>query len=397
MNTAKWLDSITPSKTMAVNQKVIELKSKGKKIISLVVGEPDFETPQFIKDATYKALNANLTKYSETEGVKALRESICVKLKKENDLEYDPTQVIITCGAKQAISSALCALIDQGDEVLVPSPYWVSYPDMVKLARGIPVFIETSASSRYKISVKDLDRVFTPRTKVLILNNPSNPTGVLYSQNELEDVANWCVKKGVIIISDEVYEKIIFTGRSFVSTAALSKEIYENTITINGFSKSYCMTGWRVGYAAGPKNIIKAMTKFQSHLLSHIPTFIQHACVEALKDTSFIVPMVKAYEERTTTTVELIKKYMPLSNCVVPDGAFYVFPTIDKYLGKSFNSKVIKDSVDLATFLLEEAGVAVVPGESFGMDNNIRFSVATSLDQIKEGMEKIGAALLKLK
>jgi aspartate aminotransferase len=375
MNTAKWLDLITPSKTMAVNQKVIELKAKGKKIISLVVGEPDFETPQFIKDATYKALNANLTRYSETEGVKALRIAVCEKLKKENGLDYDPSQVIITCGAKQAISSALCALVDEGEEVLVPSPYWVSYPDMVRLARG----------------------AFTPKTRALILNNPSNPTGVLYSRKELEDIANWCVKKNVVIISDEVYEKIIFVGRTFVSTATLSKEIYENTITINGFSKSYCMTGWRVGYAAAPQKIIKAMTKFQSHLLSHIPTFIQYACAEALKDTSFIVPMVKAYEERVSTTVELIKKYMPLSNCVVPDGAFYVFPTVDKYLGRSFNGKVIKDSIDLATFFLEEAGVAVVPGEAFGMDNNIRLSVATSLDQIKEGMEKIGAALLKLK
>jgi aspartate aminotransferase len=397
MNTAKWLDLITPSKTMAVNQKVIELKAKGKKIISLVVGEPDFETPQFIKDATYKALNANLTRYSETEGVKALRIAVCEKLKKENGLDYDPSQVIITCGAKQAISSALCALVDEGEEVLVPSPYWVSYPDMVRLARGVPVFIGTNADTRYKITVKDLDKAFTPKTRALILNNPSNPTGVLYSRKELEDIANWCVKKNVVIISDEVYEKIIFVGRTFVSTATLSKEIYENTITINGFSKSYCMTGWRVGYAAAPQKIIKAMTKFQSHLLSHIPTFIQYACAEALKDTSFIVPMVKAYEERVSTTVELIKKYMPLSNCVVPDGAFYVFPTVDKYLGRSFNGKVIKDSIDLATFFLEEAGVAVVPGEAFGMDNNIRLSVATSLDQIKEGMEKIGAALLKLK
>ena len=218
----------------------------------------------------------------------------------------------------------------------------------------------------------------------------------MYFRKELEDISNWCIKKGVIVISDEVYEKIIFTGNTFISTAALSKEIYENTVTINGFSKSYCMTGWRVGYAAGPQKIIKAMAKFQSHFLSHIPTFIQHACVEALKDTSFIVPMVKAYEERTLTTVKLIKEHMPLSICVVPDGAFYVFPTVDKYYGKSFNGKTIKDSVDIATFLLEEASVAVVPGEAFGMDNNIRLSVATSLEQINKGMHSIGAALAKL-
>lgn len=397
MNTAKWLESIKPSKTMAVNQKVIELKSKGREIISLVVGEPDFETPQFIKDATYKALNENFTKYSETEGIKPLREAICGKLKRENGLTYDATQVIVTCGAKQAISMALCVLLDQGEEVIVPSPYWVSYPDMVKLARGNSVFIQTTEESRYKVTVADLEKVYTPKTRALILNNPSNPTGVMYSKKELEDVSNWCLKKGVVVISDEVYEKIIFSGNTFVSTATLSKEIYENTITINGFSKSYCMTGWRVGYAAGPQKIIKAMAKYQSHFLSHIPTFIQHACVEALKDTSFIVPMVKAYEERTLTTVKLIKEHMSLSNCVVPDGAFYVFPTVDKYFGKSFNGKTINDSIELVTFLLEEAGVAVVPGEAFGMDNNIRLSVATSLDQINKGMISIGAALAKLK
>jgi len=397
MNTAKWLESIKPSKTLAVNQKVIELKSKGREIISLVVGEPDFETPQFIKDATYKALNNNFTKYSETEGIKPLREAICGKLKRENDINYDVTQVILTCGAKQAISMALCVLIDQGEEVIIPSPYWVSYPDMVKLARGNAVFVQTTAESRYKVTVSDLEKVYTPKTKVLILNNPSNPTGVMYSKKELEDVSNWCLKKGVVVISDEVYEKIIFSGKTFVSTAALSKEIYENTITINGFSKSYCMTGWRVGYAAGPQKIIKAMAKYQSHFLSHIPTFIQYACVEALKDTSFIVPMVKAYEERALTTVKLIKEHMPFSNCVVPDGAFYVFPTIDKYFGKSFNGQTIKDSIELTTFLLEEAGVAVVPGEAFGMNNNIRLSVATSLDKINKGMISIGAALAKLK
>lgn len=397
MNTAKWLESIKPSKTMAVNQKVIELKSKGRDIISLVVGEPDFETPQFIKDATYKALNNNFTKYSETEGIKPLREAICGKLKRENNLEYDSTQVIVTCGAKQAISMALCVLIDEGEEVLVPSPYWVSYPDMVKVARGHSIFVQTTEASRYKVTVSDLEKAYTPKTKVLILNNPSNPTGVMYSKQELEDISNWCVKKGVVVISDEVYEKIVFTGKTFISTASLSKEIYENTVTINGFSKSYCMTGWRVGYAAGPQKIIKAMAKFQSHFLSHIPTFIQHACVEALKDTSFIVPMVKAYEERALTTVELIKTQMPLSICVIPDGAFYVFPTVDKYFGKSFNGKTIKDSVDLATYLLEEASVAVVPGEAFGMDGNIRLSVATSLDQIKKGLNSIGVALAKLK
>lgn len=396
MKTAKWLESITPSPTMAVNQKVIELKAKGKKIISLVVGEPDFETPQPIKDAVTHALSKNLTRYSETEGVKAFREAICMKLKRDNGVIYEPTQIIVTCGAKQAISTALDVILDAGDEVLVPSPYWVSYPDMVKLARGVPVFVPTTEANRYKLTIKDLEKHASAKTVALILNNPSNPTGVLYDHKELLELSNWCLNKGVVVIADEVYERIVFSGRKFVSVASLSKEIYENTITINGLSKSHCMTGWRMGYAAGPQKIIKAMTKSQSHLLSHIPTFLQHAGVVALNEDSYIAPMVKAYEERVNTALELIKKYMPLSTCVVPDGAFYLFPTVDKYFGKGFNGKQIKDSVDITTFILEEANVAVVPGVAFGMDNNIRFSVATSLEEIKEGIQKIGEALKKL-
>ncbi|MCX6113096.1 MAG: pyridoxal phosphate-dependent aminotransferase [Proteobacteria bacterium] len=348
MKTAKWLESIIPSPTLAVNQKVMELKSKGKKIISLVVGEPDFETPEFIKNAAIEALKKNYTKYTETQGIIPLREAICEKLKRENGLNYEPSQIIVTCGAKQAIST-------------------------------------------------DLEKVATTKTKVLILNNPSNPTGVLYNKDELLKISEWCLNKGIVVISDEIYERIVFSGRKFVSVASFSDAIYNNTITINGLSKSHCMTGWRMGYAAGPKNIIKAMSNFQSHFLSHITTFVQYASVEALKNDSFIPKMVIAYEERINTTIELMKKYMPLSECVAPDGAFYIFPTVNKYYGKSCDGKTIKNSVDMATFLLEAANVAVVPGLAFGMDNNIRLSVATSLEEIKDGLAKIGQALGKLK
>ena len=396
MKTAKWLESITPSPTMAVNQKVIQLKAQGKKIISLVVGEPDFDTPKPIKEAVTTALDKNLTRYSETEGVKAFREAVCMKLKRDNGLDYDPSQIIVTCGAKQAISTALDVLLDAGQEVLIPSPYWVSYPDMVKLARGVPVFIPTNEKNRYKITISDLEKYTTSKNVALILNNPSNPTGVLYNKEELLKISTWCKDKGVAVIADEVYERIVFSGRTFTSVASLSKDIYENTITINGLSKSHCMTGWRIGYAAGPANIIKAMTKSQSHLLSHIPTFLQHAGVVALNEDSYIPPMIKAYEERIRTALELIKEYMPLSTCVEPDGAFYLFPSIDKYIGRSYNGKKITGSVDLATFILEEANVAVVPGLAFGMDNNIRFSVATSIDEIREGIKRTGEALSKL-
>ncbi len=397
MKTAKWLESIVPSPTMAVNKKVIELKSKGKKIVSLVVGEPDFETPDFIKEAVCQALKKNYTRYTDTQGIVALREAVCEKLKKGNGLNYEPSQIIVTCGAKQAIATALFVLIDAGEEVLVPSPYWVSYPDMVKLARGVPVFVETTAKNRYKLTVSDLEKATTAKTKVLILNNPSNPTGVLYNSDELLKISEWCLKKGIVVISDEVYERIVFSGRKFVSTASFSEDIYNNTVTINGLSKSHCMTGWRMGYAAGPQKVISAMTNFQSHFLSHITTFVQHASVVALKEDSFIAPMVLAYEERIKTTIDLMKSNMPLSEYVEPDGAFYIFPTVDKYYGKSYNGKTINNSVDMTTFLLEEANVAVVPGLAFGMDNNIRLSVATSLDEIKDGMAKIGQALSKLK
>jgi len=397
MKTAKWLESIIPSPTLAVNQKVMELKAKGKKIVSLVVGEPDFETPEFIKTAAVDALKKNYTKYTETQGILALREAICEKLKRENSINYDPSQIIVTCGAKQAISTALFVLIDSGEEVLVPSPYWVSYPDMVKLARGVPVFVETTAKNRYKLTVSDMEKVTTPKTKVLILNNPSNPTGVLYNREELLKISEWCLKKGIVVISDEIYERIVFSGREFVSVASFSDAIYNNTVTINGLSKSHCMTGWRMGYAAGPKSVIKAMTNFQSHFLSHITTFVQHASIPALKDDSFIPKMVIAYEERIKTTLELMKEFMPLSECVAPDGAFYLFPEVDKYYGKSYDGNTIKNSVDMATFLLEEANVAVVPGLAFGMDSNIRLSVATSMNEIKDGLSKIGLALSKLK
>lgn len=397
MNTANWLKSISPSPTMAVNKKVIELKAKGERIISLVVGEPDFNTPDFIKAAVNDALKKNLTRYTDAPGLLELRSAICNKLKTDNNINYEPGQIIVTCGAKQAISTALCVLLDEGEEVLVPAPYWVSYPDMVKLARALPVFVPTTDANRYKLTIEDLEKVSSSKTKVLILNNPSNPTGVLYNRDELIVISEWCVKKGITIISDEVYEKIVFSGREFCSVASLSEDIYNNTITINGLSKSHCMTGWRVGYAAGPKNVISAMGSYQSHFLSHITTFVQHASVAALKDESFIPEMIKKYEDRVKTSIELLKIHMPESKCVEPDGAFYIFPTIDNYIGKSAKGMIIKDSVDMATFLLEEAKVAVVPGIAFGMDKNIRLSVATSMEELKEGIEKIGKALLTLK
>lgn len=396
MKIANWLKSIEASPTLAVNEKANALRAEGRKIISLVVGEPDFNTPEFVKKEVCKALELNITRYTATEGTEGLRKAISKKLSTDNDIHYDIKDIIVTCGAKQAISTALCVLINEGEEVLIPAPYWVSYPAMVRIARGVPVIVNTEAKNKYKLTIDDLEKALTSKSKVLILNNPSNPTGVMYEKDELMKIAKWCVKNNIIIISDEIYEKIVFSGKKFIATASLGDDIYKNVVTINGTSKSHCMTGWRIGYAAGPSDIIKAMKKFQSHFLSHITSFVQYATIAAISNDEFIQPMVKEYEHRINKSLELIKEYMPKSSCVVPDGTFYLFPSVDKYFGKYKNIE-IKDSVDLAKYFLDKASVAVVPGSAFGMDNNIRLSVATSMKEIEDGIKAIGKALSELK
>ncbi|MBN1114873.1 MAG: pyridoxal phosphate-dependent aminotransferase [Oligoflexia bacterium] len=397
MKIANWTKTLGSSPTMAVNQKVIDLKAQGKRMISLVVGEPDFDTPQFIKDACVESLAANQTRYTGPQGILPLREAIAQKLKRDNNVEYSPVQIIVTCGAKQAIAMALAVAIDPGDEVLIPSPYWVSYPAMVQLARGVPVTVPTYTEDRYKLSIKELEKAVTNKTRAIIINYPSNPTGVVYDRNEILEIATWCTEKGITIISDEVYEKIMFYGKNFTCTAGLSKEIYDNTITINGLSKSHCMTGWRMGYAAAPRDFIAAMNDYQSQFNSHITTFVQYASIAALKDDSFIQTMVEAYQDRVEFSIDLIKKHMPECEIVKPDGAFYLFPAVGNYYGREFNGKRIENSVDLATLFLDEVGVATVPGIAFGHDENIRLSVATSKKELQEGIEKMGSVVSNLK
>jgi aspartate aminotransferase len=396
MKIGSWLNSIEPSPTMEVNEKAMSLREKGLNIISLVVGEPDFQTPEFVKKELQVALEKNMTKYSAAEGIEVLRKEIVKKLKNENNLDYKKEDIIVTCGAKQAIAMAICVLIDEGEDVIVPAPYWVSYPSMVKLARGNALILETKLENKYKVTIDDLKKIKTSKTRAILLNSPSNPSGVMYEKEELETIVNFCYENNIVIISDEVYEKIVFDKRH-VSIASVSDKAKQITITVNGFSKSHCMTGWRIGYAAGPKEFMKAMKKYQSHFLSHIPTFIQYAASKAISKTDFIAPMVEKYKERINIALNLIKKHMPLSNVVIPNGAFYLFPDVSNYYGKSFNAKKITNSIDMANFLLEFAHVAIVPGIAFGMKNNIRISVATSKDIIKEGVVKIGKALELLK
>jgi aspartate aminotransferase len=383
------INKIQPSATLSITAKAKQLKSKGIKVISFGAGEPDFDTPQNVKQKLIEALNKGLTKYTPTAGIPELKQAIVEKLKQENNLEYTPDEVIVCCGAKHAIFNAVCALVDDGDEVLVPSPYWVSYPEMVNFAGGKFIPIPTGEETNFKITSEIFKKYITPKTKLLILNYPSNPTGMTYTREELEDIAKVLVENQIYCISDEIYEKLVYDGLTHTSIASLNEEIKKITITINGLSKAYSMTGWRVGYACGPKEIIKAMNNLQDHSTSNITTFVQYASVEALKNSAqFVSMMVSEFEKRRNYIVEEINK-IPHLKTIKPQGAFYVWVNIKELKGKKFNGQVVTDSLKLSEILLEEAKVAVIPGCAFGDDDYIRLSYATSLGDIKEGIENI--------
>jgi len=390
------INKIQPSATLSITAKAKQLKSKGIKVISFGAGEPDFDTPQNVKQKLIEALNKGLTKYTPTAGIPELKQAIVEKLKQENNLEYTPDEVIVCCGAKHAIFNAVCALVDDGDEVLVPSPYWVSYPEMVNFAGGKFIPIPTDEKTNFKITSEILKKYITTKTKLLILNYPSNPTGMTYTKEELEDIAKVLVENQIYCISDEIYEKLVYDGLTHTSIASLNEEIKKLTITINGLSKAYSMTGWRVGYACGPKEIVKAMNNLQDHSTSNITTFVQYASVEALKNSAqFVSMMVSEFEKRRNYIVEEINK-IPYLKTIKPQGAFYVWVNIKELKGKKFNGQVITDSLKLSEILLEEAKVAVVPGFAFGDDDYIRLSYATSLEDIKEGIENIKNFVTKL-
>jgi len=390
------INKIQPSATLSITAKAKQLKSKGIKVIGFGAGEPDFDTPQNVKQKLIEALNKGLTKYTPTAGIPELKQAIVEKLKQENNLEYTPDEVIVCCGAKHAIFNAVCTLVDDGDEVLVPSPYWVSYPEMVNFAGGKFIPIPTDEKTNFKITSEILKKYITSKTKLLILNYPSNPTGMTYTKEELEDIAKVLVENQIYCISDEIYEKLLYDGLTHTSIASLNEEIKKLTITINGLSKAYSMTGWRVGYACGPKEIVKAMNNLQDHSTSNITTFVQYASVEALKNSAqFVSMMVSEFEKRRNYIVEEINKISYLKT-IKPQGAFYVWVNIKELKGKKFNGQVITDSLKLSEILLEEAKVAVVPGFAFGDDDYIRLSYATSLEDIKEGIENIKNFVTKL-
>ena len=371
------------------------MKADGIDVVSFGAGEPDFDTPQNIKDAAIKALQAGDTKYTPASG-KALKEAICEKLKRDNGLEYAPSQIIVCIGAKQAIYNAVLALCNSGDEVIIPVPYWVTTPEQVMLADGVPVCVRTDESTEFRMTPDMLRNAVTPKTKILILNSPCNPTGAVYSRSKLAEIAEIAVERGFYVISDEIYEQIVYDGNEHVSMASFSPDIKRLTVTINGLSKTYSMTGWRIGYAAAEPEIIGGMSRILDHTTSNPTSFALAGALDALRGSQDSAhKMIAEFGKRRKVIVSMLNS-IPGMVCPNPGGAFYVFPNVSAWFGKSYDGKVVSGSDDFAEFLLEKARVAVVPGSGFGADQNVRLSYATSMENIKKGIERIAEAVSKL-
>ncbi len=385
MRLSQRVKQLSPSTTLAITAKANELKKQGIDVVGLGAGEPDFNTPQHIIDSAVKAMQEGKTKYTPAAGIVELKEAISEKLKRDNGLDYKPGQITVGNGAKHVLYNIFQAILDPGDEVIVPIPYWVSYPEQVLLADGKPVYIEGTEENEFKITPEQLSHAITERTQALIINSPSNPTGSVYSKEELQAIADVCIEKGILMISDEIYEKLIYDGVEHISVASLSEEAYNHTIVVNGMSKPYSMTGWRIGYAAGRKDLIDAMTNLSSHSTSNPTTFAQYGALEALRGTQEPLEMMnKEFESRRNVTVDLLNEIEGI-HCVKPKGAFYIFANVSEAVKKGGYA----DTDEWAKALLEEEFVALVPGSGFGAPNHIRISYATSLEQLKKGVERI--------
>ncbi|WP_419742334.1 pyridoxal phosphate-dependent aminotransferase [Paraclostridium dentum] len=380
------LNNITPSYTIGISSKVRDLKASGKSIIDLSIGEPDLTVPNAAIQHGINSLNENLTNYDLVPGLKILRNELSKKLNLENDCDYAPEEIVVSSGAKNAITNALLAILNPGDDVLVPKPYWVSYPEMIKLVNANPVFIETNKKNEFKLTKDILEKSITPKTRMLFLNNPSNPTGAVYSKEELLEIADVCIKNNIYILADEIYERICYKDK-FVSIASLSNDIKNITITINGFSKSFAMTGLRIGYSSSNKEIAKAISTIQGHLVSHPSITSQYIAYGALKDCSnSINEMVDIYRSRRNKVVDILNQCNKL-NYVTPDGAFYTF--IDLSMVKNNLNYTDSFSIEFCNKLLDEYEVAAVPGIAFGMDDYIRISYACSESSFTEGLKRI--------
>ncbi len=390
------LAALAESQTLAMSQKSKDLKSQGINVINLSVGEPDFHTPDFVKDAAKKAIDDNFSFYTPVPGFRDLLDAISGKLKRENNLDYTPEQIVVSNGAKQSLNNILLSLVDKGDEIIVPAPYWVSYVELVKLAEGKSIVIETTIKDNFKITIKQLEAAITPKTKILILCSPSNPTGSIYSHDELVAISKVIEKNpNIFVISDEIYEHINFTGKH--ESIAQFESIRDRVIIINGVSKGYAMTGWRIGYSASAKWIAKASTKLQGQITSGASSIAQKAATAAISsDGSYPAFMRKAFEKRRNFMVDALSKIKGFKTNV-PQGAFYIFPEISYFFGKTDGKNTIKNSDDFAIFLLNTAHVAIVPGSAFGAPDYIRFSYAASDEQLKDATERIAKAVEMLK
>ncbi len=388
--------AIKPSPTLSVSTKATELKNKGIDVINFGVGEPDFDTPDYIKQAGKQAIDDNYTRYTSAAGFPDLREAICKKLKDENHLDYKPSEILVTPGAKTAIMEILMTVCDPRDEVLIPAPFWVSYVSQIELVDAFPIILPTSRTTGFKITPQQLeDAILSHSTpKAVIINSPNNPTGIVYNKEELAKLAEVCLKHNIVIISDEIYEKLIYDGEEHVSIASLSDEIKENTVVINGVSKAYAMTGWRLGYAAANEDIIKRAGRIQGHLTSCVNSIAQRAALAAMKfDDGSMEEMRKEFEKRRNYLVDRLSSMKNIT-CAKPKGAFYAMPNVSYYLFN--NKKGITNSIELCEYLIDKFHVALVPGAAFGADRYVRFSYANSMDNIKEGLDRFEAGLTSL-
>jgi aspartate aminotransferase len=396
MKLSARINSIKPSPTLAITMKANALRAEGRDVIGFGAGEPDFDTPDNVKKAAIQAIEEGFTKYTPVGGIDELKDAIIGKLNRDNKLNYTRAQIVVSCGAKHTLYNLAQVLFEEGDEVIIPSPYWVSYPDIVILTGAKPVILKTNASDGFKIGPGQLEEVINPRTRAVIINSPSNPTGAVYTQAELVELAEVFVKNDVLAISDDIYEKILYDGISFANMATVNADMKERTVVVNGVSKSHAMTGWRIGYAAGPVEIIAAATKLQSQNTSNPTSIAQKAAVEALNgDQAIVEAMVKEFEKRRNVMVDRLNA-IPGITCMTPQGAFYVFPEIAGLLGRKYGGKVLATSSDVAAWLLDEANVAVIPGGEFGQDDHIRLSYATSMSNIEKGLKRIRDAIMKL-
>ncbi|MGL4343748.1 MAG: pyridoxal phosphate-dependent aminotransferase [Cellulosilyticaceae bacterium] len=387
---------IAPSSTLAITAKANAMKAEGIDVVGFGAGEPDFDTPQYIKDAAIEAIMQGFTKYTPADGIMSLKKAIANKLQKDNNVHYDPAQIVVNNGAKHSLVNSFMAILNPGDEVLIPIPYWLSYPEMVKMAGGVPKFITTTKEEGFKLTPEVLAAAITPATKAIIINSPSNPTGVVYTRDEIKALADVAVANNLWIISDEIYEYLVYGDTAHTCIASLSEDIYNHTITINGLSKSHAMTGWRIGYIAAPLAVAKAAANIQSHATSNPNSIAQKAAEAAIAvENSFVTDMVKIFAERSEVMYQALDSIDGF-DVIKPQGAFYCFVDVAKLYGKKYGDEVIETAADFARMLLEKDNVAIVPCADFGTPDCVRLSYATSVAQIEKGIERIKAFVNKL-